>query len=207
MSILNKIINNKVIAVIRSTTSDDLSPFIDVIVESGINSIEITLTTPNALSIIKQLRLNYKSSILLGAGTVTDLDSAKKSLDAGAEFIVSPIYNFEVINYLKKNRFPIISGAFSPTEIYNSYHAGVDMIKIFPANLLGLENFKSIQGIMPNLLLMPTGGLTSKNARNWLDAGADVLGIGSSLINDQIVSNKDFDTLKLNSQKILESIK
>ena len=78
MSILNKIINNKVIAVIRSTTSDDLSPFIDVIVESGINSIEITLTTPNALSIIKQLRYNYKSSILLGAGTVTDLDSAKK---------------------------------------------------------------------------------------------------------------------------------
>ena len=207
MSILNKIINNKVIAVIRSTTSDDLSPFIDVIVESGINSIEITLTTPNALSIIKQLKRNYKSSILLGAGTVTDLDSAKKSLDAGAEFIVSPIYNIEVINYLKKNRFPIISGAFSPTEIYNSYHAGVDMIKIFPANLLGLENFKSIQGIMPNLLLMPTGGLTSKNARNWLDAGADVLGIGSSLINDQIVSNKDFDTLKLNSQKILESIK
>ncbi len=207
MSILNKIINNKVIAVIRSTTSDDLSPFIDVIVESGINSIEITLTTPNALSIIKQLKRNYKSSILLGAGTVTDLDSAKKSIDAGAEFIVSPIYNIEVINYLKKNRFPIISGAFSPTEIYNSYHAGVDMIKIFPANLLGLENFKSIQGIMPNLLLMPTGGLTSKNARNWLDAGADVLGIGSSLINDQIVSNKDFDTLKLNSQKILESIK
>ncbi len=207
MSILNKIIDNKVIAVIRSTTSDDLSPFIDVIVESGINSIEITLTTPNALSIIKQLRRNYKSSILLGAGTVTDLDSAKKSLDAGAEFIVSPIYNIEVINYLKKNRFPIISGAFSPTEIYNSYHAGVDMVKIFPANLLGLENFKSIQAIMPNLLLMPTGGLTSKNARNWLDAGADVLGIGSSLINDQIVSNKDFDTLKLNSQKILESIR
>jgi len=207
MSILNKIIDNKVIAVIRSTTSDDLSSFIDVIVESGINSIEITLTTPNALSIIKQLRHNYESSILLGAGTVTDLDSAKKSLDAGAEFIVSPIYNIEVINYLKKNRFPIISGAFSPTEIYKSYHAGVDMIKIFPANLLGLENFKSIQDIMPNLPLMPTGGLTSENARNWLDAGADVLGIGSSLINDQIVSNKDYDTLKLNSQKILESIK
>ena len=207
MSILNKIIDNKVIAVIRSTTSDDLSSFIDVIVESGINSIEITLTTPNALSIIKQLRRNYKSSILLGAGTVTDLDSAKKGLDAGAEFIVSPIYNIEVINYLKKNRFPIISGAFSPTEIYKSYHAGVDMIKIFPANLLGLENFKSIQDIMPNLLSMPTGGLTSENARNWLDAGADVLGIGSSLINDQIVSNKDYDKLKLNSQKILESIK
>ena len=207
MSILNKIIDNKVIAVIRSTTSDDLSPFIDVIVESGINSIEITLTTPNALSIIKRLKRNYKSSILLGAGTVTDLDSAKKGLDAGAEFIVSPIYNIEVINYLKKNRFPIISGAFSPTEIYKSYHAGVDMIKIFPANLLGLENFKSIQDIMPNLPLMPTGGLTSENARNWLDAGADVLGIGSSLINDQIVSNKDYDTLKLNSQKILESIK
>jgi len=207
MSILNKIIDNKVIAVIRSTTSDDLSSFIDVIVESGINSIEITLTTPNALSIIKQLRRNYKSSILLGAGTVMDLDSAKKGLDAGAEFIVSPIYNIEVINYLKKNRFPIISGAFSPTEIYKSYHAGVDMIKIFPANLLGLENFKSIQDIMPNLLSMPTGGLTSENARNWLDAGADVLGIGSSLINDQIVSNKDYDKLKLNSQKILESIK
>ena len=207
MSILNKIIDNKVIAVIRSTTSDDLSSFIDVIVESGINSIEITLTTPNALSIIKQLRRNYKSSILLGAGTVMDLDSAKKGLDAGAEFIVSPIYNIEVINYLKKNRFPIISGAFSPTEIYKSYHAGVDMIKIFPANLLGIENFKSIQDIMPNIPLMPTGGLTFENARNWLDAGADVLGIGSSLLNDQIVSNKDYDTLKLNSQKILESIK
>ncbi len=112
MSILNKIIDNKVIAVIRSTTSDDLSSFIDVIVESGINSIEITLTTPNALSIIKQLKRNYKSSILLGAGTVTNLDSAKKGLDAGAEFIVSPIYNIEVINYLKKIDFQLYPGLF-----------------------------------------------------------------------------------------------
>ena len=207
MSILNKIINNKVIAVIRSTTSDDLSPFIDVIVESGINSIEITLTTPNALSVIKKLKSNYKGSILIGAGTVTDLDSAKKALDVGAEYIVTPVLNMEVIDYVKKSRFPVISGAFSPTEIYNSFHAGSDMIKIFPANLLGIENFKSIQVIMPKLTLMPTGGISSENAREWLNAGADVLGIGSSLINDQIISNKDYDKLKSNSLKILESIK
>ena len=207
MSILNKIINNKVIAVIRSTTSDDLSPFIDVIVESGINSIEITLTTPNALSVIKQLKSYYKGSILIGAGTVTNLDSAKKALDVGAEYIVTPVLNMEVIDYVKKSRFPVISGAFSPTEIYNSFHAGSDMIKIFPANLLGIENFKSIQVIMPKLTLMPTGGISSENAREWLNAGADVLGIGTSLINDQIISNKDYDKLKSNSQKILESIK
>jgi len=207
MSILNKIINNKVIAVIRSTTSDDLSPFIDVIVESGINSIEITLTTPNALSVIKQLKSYYKGSILIGAGTVTNLDSAKKALDVGAEYIVTPVLNMEVIDYVKKSRFPVISGAFSPTEIYNSFHAGSDMIKIFPANLLGIENFKSIQVIMPKLTLMPTGGISMENAREWLNAGADVLGIGSSLINDQIISNKDYDKLKSNSQKILESIK
>jgi len=207
MSILNKIINNKVIAVIRSTTSDDLSPFIDVIVESGINSIEITLTTPNALSVIKQLKSYYKGSILIGAGTVTNLDSAKKALDVGAEYIVTPVLNMEVIDYVKKSRFPVISGAFSPTEIYNSFHAGSDMIKIFPANLLGIENFKSIQVIMPKLTLMPTGGISMENAREWLNAGADVLGIGSSLINDQIISNKDYDKLKSNSKKILESIK
>ena len=207
MSILNKIINNKVIAVIRSTTSDDLSPFIDVIVESGINSIEITLTTPNALSVIKQLKSYYKGSILIGAGTVTNLDSAKKALDVGAEYIVTPVLNMEVIDYVKKSRFPVISGALSPTEIYNSFHAGSDMIKIFPANLLGIENFKSIQVIMPKLTLMPTGGISSENAREWLNAGADVLGIGTSLINDQIISNKDYDKLKSNSQKILESIK
>ena len=207
MSILNKIINNKVIAVIRSTTSDDLSPFIDVIVESGINSIEITLTTPNALSVIKQLKSYYKGSILIGAGTVTNLNSAKKALDVGAEYIVTPVLNMEVIDYVKKSRFPVISGAFSPTEIYNSFHAGSDMIKIFPANLLGIENFKSIQVIMPKLTLMPTGGISMENAREWLNAGADVLGIGSSLINDQIISNKDYDKLKSNSQKILESIK
>ena len=207
MSILNKIINNKVIAVIRSTTSDDLSPFIDVIVESGINSIEITLTTPNALSVIKQLKSYYKGSILIGAGTVTNLNSAKKALDVGAEYIVTPVLNMEVIDYVKKSRFPVISGAFSPTEIYNSFHAGSDMIKIFPANLLGIENFKSIQVIMPKLTLMPTGGISSENAREWLNAGADVLGIGTSLINDQIISNKDYDKLKSNSQKILESIK
>ena len=207
MSILNKIINNKVIAVIRSTTSDDLSPFIDLIVESGMNSIEITLTTPNALSVIKQLKSYYKGSILIGAGTVTDLDSAKKALDVGAEYIVTPVLNMEVIDYVKKSRFPVISGAFSPTEIYNSFHAGSDMIKIFPANLLGIENFKSIQVIMPKLTLMPTGGISMENAREWLNAGADVLGIGSSLINDQIISNKDYDKLKSNSQKILESIK
>ena len=207
MSILKKIIGNKLIAVIRTNSKDNLMPFIDVIIKSGINSIEITLTTPNALSVIKKLKSNYKGSILIGAGTVTDLDSAKKALDVGAEYIVTPILNMEVIDYVKKSRFPIISGAFSPTEIYNSFHAGSDMIKIFPANLLGIENFKSIQVIMPKLTLMPTGGISSENAREWLNAGADVLGIGSSLINDQIISNKDYDKLKSNSQKILESIK
>jgi len=207
MSILKKIIENKVIAVIRSNSKDNLIPFIDLIIKSGINSIEITLTTPNALSVIKQLKSNYKGSILIGAGTVTDLDSAKKALDVGAEYIVTPVLNMEVIDYVKKSQFPVISGAFSPTEIYNSFHAGSDMIKIFPANLLGIENFKSIQVIMPKLTLMPTGGISSENAREWLNAGADVLGIGSSLINDQIISNKDYDKLKSNSQKILESIK
>ena len=207
MSILKKIIENKVIAVIRSNSKDNLMPFIDLIIKSGINSIEITLTTPNALSVIKQLKNYYKGSILIGAGTVTDLDSAKKALDAGAEYIVTPVLNMEVIDYVKKSQFPVISGAFSPTEIYNSFHAGSDMIKIFPANLLGIENFKSIQVIMPKLTLMPTGGISSENAREWLNAGADVLGIGTSLINDQIISNKDYDKLKSNSQKILESIK
>ena len=207
MSNLKKIIDNKVIAVIRSKSKDNLMPFIDLIIKSGINSIEITLTTPNALSVIKQLKSYYKGSILIGAGTVTDLDSAKKALDAGAEYIVTPVLNMEVIDYVKKSRFPVISGAFSPTEIYNSFHAGSDMIKIFPANLLGIENFKSIQVIMPKLTLMPTGGISMENAREWLNAGADVLGIGSSLINDQIISNKDYDKLKSNSQKILESIK
>ena len=207
MSILKKIIGNKLIAVIRTNRKDNLMPFIDVIIKSGINSIEITLTTPNALSVIKKLKSNYKGSILIGAGTVTDLDSAKKALDVGAEYIVTPILNMEVIDYVKKSRFPIISGAFSPTEIYNSFHAGSDMIKIFPANLLGIENFKSIQVIMPKLTLMPTGGISSENAREWLNAGANVLGIGTSLINDQIISNKDYDKLKSNSQKILESIK
>lgn len=207
MSILKKIIENKVIAVIRSNSKDNLMPFIDLIIKSGINSIEITLTTPNALSVIKQLKNYYKGSILIGAGTVTDLDSAKKALDVGAEYIVTPVLNMEVIDYVKKSRFPVISGAFSPTEIYNSFHAGSDMIKIFPANLLGIENFKSIQVIMPKLTLMPTGGISSENAREWLNAGADVLGIGTSLINDQIISNKDYDKLKSNSQKILESIK
>ncbi len=207
MNILKSIIENKIIAVIRSTVSEDLISFIDIVIESGINSIEVTLTTPNALSIIKQLRNNYENSILLGAGTVIDLDGAKRAIDAGAEFIVMPIYNIEVINYLKNNRFPIISGAFSPTEIYNSYHAGADMIKIFPANLLGIKNFKSLQIIAPKIPLMVTGGITTDNSREWLDSGADVLGIGSSLINDQIISSKDYDKLKLNSKKILESIK
>ena len=207
MNILKSIIENKIIAVIRSTVSEDLISFIDIVVESGINSIEVTLTTPNALSIIKQLRNNYENSILLGAGTVIDLDGAKRAIDAGAEFIVMPIYNIEVINYLKNNRFPIISGAFSPTEIYNSYHAGADMIKIFPANLLGIKNFKSLQIIAPKIPLMVTGGITTDNSREWLDSGADVLGIGSSLINDQIISSKDYDKLKLNSKKISESIK
>ena len=207
MNILKSIIENKIVAVIRSTVSEDLISFIDIVVESGINSIEVTLTTPNALSIIKQLRNNYENSILLGAGTVTDLDGAKRAIDAGAEFIVMPICNIEVINYLKNNRIPIISGAFSPTEIYNSYHAGANMIKIFPANLLGIKNFKSLQIIAPKIPLMVTGGITTDNSREWLDSGADVLGIGSSLINDQIISSKDYDKLKLNSKKILESIK
>jgi 2-dehydro-3-deoxyphosphogluconate aldolase/(4S)-4-hydroxy-2-oxoglutarate aldolase len=207
MSVINKILAKKVTAIIRSKQIFDPISFVEVIIEAGIDSIEITMTTPNALSIITDLKNQFEDSIVLGAGTVLDIETAKKALDAGAEFIVTPVSNFQIIDYMNKRTTPIISGAFSPTEIYNCHMAGSDIVKVFPANILGINYFKSIRDLFPDILMMPTGGITIENSRKWIEVGANALGVGSNLLNDEIIEKKNYGKLKSSVQKLLTSLK
>ncbi len=204
--VLKCIFERKAIAVIRSKQEFDALKFVSVIVEGGITCIEITMTTPSALTIIKSLADAFGDKIILGAGTVLDIATAKQVVAAGAKFLVTPIADFELIAFAKREGIPVMTGAFSPTEIYNCYKAGADIVKVFPANVFGISYFKNLRGPFPDIPLIPTGGVTTENAGDWIKAGANAVGVGGALLNDDIVRNKDFATLKQNAEKIVRSL-
>ncbi|WP_025667326.1 bifunctional 4-hydroxy-2-oxoglutarate aldolase/2-dehydro-3-deoxy-phosphogluconate aldolase [Aquimarina megaterium] len=207
MNTLGKIFDKKAIAVIRSKHEFEALKFIETIIEGGISCIEITMTTPNALAIIQDMHKEFGNSIVLGAGTILSVEEAKKTIDAGANFIVTPISDFNLIEYVKQQNIVVMAGAFSPTEIYNCHVAGADIVKVFPANSVGVPYFKSLRGPFPNIPMMPTGGVTIENAKEWIQAGANAIGIGSTLFNDKIVIERDLPKLKFNAEKITESLK
>lgn len=206
MKTLEKIFQKKAIAVIRSRHEFEALKFVEAIIEGGITCIELTMTTPNALNIISDLHDEFGNTIVLGAGTVLDIETANKTLDVGVDFIVTPVSNFDLIQYVKQQDIPVIAGAFSPTEIYNCHLAGAEIVKVFPANIVGKAYFKSLRGLFPDIPMMPTGGVTTDNAGDWIKAGANAVGIGNTLINDEIILNKDYSKLKENTKKIITSL-
>lgn len=205
--IINQIISQKVVAVLRLDNQDDILPTVDAVVRGGISSIEITMTTPGGLKIIEQINKRFTDNILVGAGSVLTPKDAHDAIIAGAKYIVSPVFNPEIIKMAHYNELPAMPGCFSPTEIYNAYSCGADIIKVFPANITGMNFFKSILGPMPFLKLMPTGGVTLNNAGKWLNAGACAVGVGSSLIDKTAISKKDFTKIKNNAELLIENIK
>tara|TARA_B100000963_G_scaffold141241_1_gene122965 strand:+ start:12226 stop:12855 length:630 start_codon:yes stop_codon:yes gene_type:complete len=203
--LLHKLLLTKIIAIIRLSESEPIFELAKALHLGGIKAIEITMGTPNALVEIN--KLSQIGGLIPGAGSVMDAKTAQAAIEAGAQFVVTPVSKPEVIQMAHQYEKPILSGAMTPSEILQAYEWGTDVVKLFPATNFGLSYFKAVKAPMPHIPIMPTGGITAKNAAEWIANGAVCLGVGSSLMNKKLVEQRDFDTITVMAKAITESIK
>ncbi|MFN5330964.1 MAG: bifunctional 4-hydroxy-2-oxoglutarate aldolase/2-dehydro-3-deoxy-phosphogluconate aldolase [Planctomycetota bacterium] len=198
---LRRVLDCGIVAVVRSTESAPLVDVCRALVDGGIDVAEITFTVPDALDVLKATRKALGDRILLGAGTVLDAETARAAFLAGAEYLVSPTLDLDVIRMARRYGKLVMPGCFTPTEALQAWQAGADIIKVFPAELLGPGFFKAMRGPLPQIRLMPTGGVDLKTAHSFLEAGACCLGLGSQLIDPKAVAARQFDTISETARK------
>ncbi|MFE4352948.1 bifunctional 4-hydroxy-2-oxoglutarate aldolase/2-dehydro-3-deoxy-phosphogluconate aldolase [Peribacillus butanolivorans] len=202
MTKLVELKQGKLVAVIRGARPDQIVPIARALNEGGIRSLEITVETPKVCELIDKVKEEFGDDIIVGAGTVLDPETARSVIMAGAEFIFSPTVNIETIKMAKRYGIISIPGALTPTEILTAYEHGADVIKVFPADALGVGYFKNLKGPLPHIPLMPTGGVNLDNLASFLKAGAVAAGIGGSLINPKkLLSEEDYTELEETAKK------
>lgn len=204
-SILEKLIDNGIFAVVRMTETNKLIKVVDAIVSGGIKNIEITMTVPNAVEMIETLKPNLPEDVIIGAGTVLTAEQADRVIKAGVKFIVSPVFVPNVVGICKRNNIVVCPGSYTPGEILTTWNSCADIVKVFPATTLGTRYFKDILSVMPFLKIMPTGGVTIDNVGEWLSAGACAVGIGSDLISKELVANEQYDVLTERAKKLVNN--
>ena len=193
---LRHVLDCGIVAVVRSPDSQQLVEVARALADGGVTVVEITLSVPNALDVIRQVRQALGDRLLLGAGTVLDPETARAALLAGAEYIVAPTLNLDVIRLCRRYDKLVMPGAFTPTEILTAWEAGADVVKVFPADVVGPAFFKALRGPLPQVRLMPTGGVDLKTAADFLQAGACCLGVGGQLVEPKAVAERDFDRIR-----------
>jgi 2-dehydro-3-deoxyphosphogluconate aldolase/(4S)-4-hydroxy-2-oxoglutarate aldolase len=204
---LQKILDGGIVAILRF---DDPSPLVEVVTalaDGGITVAEVTLTVPGALEVIREAKRKLGGRVLLGAGTVLDPETARAALLAGAEFIVAPNFNRDVIQLCRRYDKLVMPGAFTPTEVLTAWEAGADIVKVFPADILGPAFFKALRGPLPQVKLMPTGGVDLSNAAEYLKAGAVCLGVGGQLVDPKAVAARDFARITALARQYVEIVR
>lgn len=180
--ILEQIREIRIIPVVRTKSYDEAKDVIEAVLVGGINALEITMTTPNAIGLIAECAEKYGDKVIVGAGTVTDLETARQCVDAGVKFIVSPIFDEETVKFCNQNEIVIMPGALTPTEIFNASKNGADVVKVFPVSSMGgVSHLKAVKSVFPNIEIVPTGGVNLENFNEYLNVGAFAVGIGSDL--------------------------
>jgi 2-dehydro-3-deoxyphosphogluconate aldolase/(4S)-4-hydroxy-2-oxoglutarate aldolase len=196
-----------VIAIMRAKSPEQLMAAADAIKAGGVRVIEVTMTTPGALSIIAEAAKKYGSEVLFGAGTVLDPETARAAILAGAGFVVAPTLNLEVIRLCNRYSVPVMPGCATPTEMLTAWEAGADMIKLFPADVGGPDLVKAILAPLPQLQIVPVGGVDLKTAANFIRKGAVALGVGGSLINQALLDSGDMAELTRRATGFIEEVK
>ena len=191
-----------IVAIIRANSANELIDAAAAIHEGGVSVIEVTMTTPNALQVISDVSSTYGDSVLVGAGSVLDAETARAVMLAGAEFIVSPVTKADVIEICNRYGKVVIPGAFTPTEILAAWEAGADYVKVFPSSGVGASYIKDVKAPLPHIPLVPTGGINAENAAEFIAAGATALGVGSSLVNNQLIESGQFGSLTERAKKL-----
>ena len=172
-----------IIPVVRAQSADEAMLAIDAIREGGIPILEITMTVPGAVGVIEEVSKRYGGEALVGAGTVLDGETARACIQAGARFVVSPALNFETIEVCRSEGIAVMPGALTPTEVVQAWSAGADFVKVFPAGAVGGASYlKALKAPLPQIELVPTGGVSLKTAADFIKAGASALGVGADLV-------------------------
>ena len=195
-----------VVAVIRMKDPAKVQAVVDAIAAGGVHAIEVTMTVPGAVKLIEQLAPRMPSGFLFGAGTVLDAATAAQVIDAGAQFIVSPVYRTALITACHARGVPVTPGCFTPTEILDAWEAGADIVKVFPATALGPGYIKDVRAPLPQVKLMPTGGVTVDNAGEWIAAGAVAVGVGSALLDTKAIDAGDYAALTAKAERIVANV-
>ena len=203
---IKKLLDPGIIAVIRADSSAQLMNVAEALVDGGAPTMEVTMTTPNAIQVISEVKARLGDKICMGVGTVLDTETCRAAILAGAEYVVTPVLKPEVIALCRRYSKPIIAGAYTPTEALTAWEAGADFIKIFPADGLGPGYIKAIKAPLPMLEIIPTGGADLDTAATFIKAGCAALAAGSSLVSKKILADKDWPGLSATAQKFVKVI-
>lgn len=206
MTTLSRILNHKIVAIIRGAQPADILHIAHALCEGGVKLLEVTLNSPDALSSISKIATRMNAEVFVGAGTVLDAEMARAAIDSGAQFIISPSLDLETIYATKQAGAISIPGAFTATEIFSAYKNGGDIIKVFPASI-GPAYFKDLRGPFPHIPLMPTGGVNLSNIQEFQKAGAVAFGIGGGLVDTSLkMSDQYLNELTEKAKKYVEAL-
>ena len=203
---LNLIRETGVIAIMRAQSSDQLIAAADAIKAGGVRVIEVTMTTPGALDVIAEATHRYGEVVLFGAGSVLDAETARAAMLAGAGFVVAPTLNLDVVALCNRYSIPVMPGCFTPTEMLTAWEAGADMVKLFPASIGGPALVKAIRAPLPQLEIVPVGGVNLDTAADFIRNGAAALGVGSSLVNQKLLDTGDMAELTRRAARFIEEV-
>lgn len=194
------------VAVIRLREAGTLRAAVDAIGEGGVRALEVTMTVPGAIDLIGQLAPTLPRGFILGAGTILDAETARRAILAGAQFVVGPVFRPEVVAVCHQHDVAAIPGCFTPTEIFSAWEAGADVVKVFPATALGPGFIKDVLGPLPQVKLMPTGGVSLDNAGDWIAAGAVAVGVGAALLDAAAIAAGNYAAIAANAKRIVASV-
>lgn len=195
-----------IVAIVRGTSIESLFKIAQSLKKGGVQAIEVTLNTPGAIEMISQLENEFGDEMLIGAGTVLDPETARAVILAGAKFVLGPTLNLEVSKLCKRYNTVYVPGVLTPTEIITAWEAGAQIVKVFPAGSVGPRYLKELRGPLPQVEVMPVGGVTLDNAAEFIKAGAAALGIGSELVDRKAVETGQFDLLTEKACRFIEAV-
>jgi 2-dehydro-3-deoxyphosphogluconate aldolase/(4S)-4-hydroxy-2-oxoglutarate aldolase len=204
---LKRVVVCGIVAVVRAPDPGGLVDVVRALADGGVTVAEVTFTVPGAAEVIREAKRQLGDRVLLGAGTVLDPETARVALLAGAEFVVAPTVNLDVIRLCRRYDKLVMPGAFTPTEILTAWEAGADVVKVFPADVLGPTFFRALRGPLPQVKLMPTGGVDLTTATEYLRAGAVCLGVGGQLVDTKLVAARQFDRIAELARKYVDVVK
>jgi 2-dehydro-3-deoxyphosphogluconate aldolase/(4S)-4-hydroxy-2-oxoglutarate aldolase len=195
-----------VVAIIRLKDPTIVSDIVAALMDGGVRAMEITMSVPGAIDLIRQIAPTLPAEFRMGAGTVLDGATAKACIDAGASFIVSPVFRRDVLTACRAQDVPAMPGCFSPTEILDAWDSGADIVKVFPAAAVGPSFLRDLHGPLPHLKLMPTGGMTVENAADWIRAGAVAVGVGNALTDPKALAAGDFASIAARARRLVDDV-